>query len=763
MRRCFVLVLMLCACGDVGLGVPGTGPPLPDGGLPASQTLEGGAQLEVSASGLEKILARADQTITGQIDQGFCVGQQSILGANVCYENQGACTPGCAFHVAVSDVAVSVTSDSTLDLEIDADGDAAVRIDPPIFSACTLNVTIDSLKADVDVGLGIDPTTGALTAGLRQINDSELSGVNFSGCSVISFLASLVTDLLDSATGTWIADSVTPAIQNAIVQVLPPPQEVAAMVDLPGLTFVGPGASNGSAVETRIGPGGYATFQNGGVSLGVLTGFNSDADPETRSPSRVSEPAACVAGLSAPDLAAPPFSLAATPRGSFAVAPEGPFVGSPPPPTGDFLLGISRTTLDLAGHHLVASGGLCLTIDTDRVAYLRRDVLDDLLGLPLGASDSALRAVVRPQSALRFTVGDGTTAPHLTAAFDVAIDIDSVSAGGGTFPVLTLTAELDTGLRLDVRHAGGQPLLETTRASFAVVHPAVEVFDARYAGIAAADLDALAGTLADVVSSVLGADAGVYPLPTLAGMDAEVLDVEPVVTASDEFLAIRGSLPIPPSGSPAAPTPQPLATTVVEPTPDALRAALRTGSDAGLPAVHVELPTTDGLRPLEHAWRTQGGAWHAYTATGDLVVRDRSFAWQGERTIELRSRVVGNDATTSPIGSTSVAIDYAPPAIFPDQATLGTYLVVPARDASSAVEWAMGRVGEDAPVTDWTSDPKLDPDLARGLGADVVVYVRDAAGNVAHATVHVPEPDAAATAGIAVAMLASLRSRRRSG
>jgi len=227
--------------------------------------------------------------------------------------------------------------------------------------------------------------------------------------------------------------------------------------------------------------------------------------------------------------------------------------------------------------------------------------------------------------------------PHLSAAFTgLQIDVDTVSAGTAT-PALTLTADVGIGSQLGTRHDAGLPVRpETTRSSLTVANPAVEGFDARYAGVSATDLDALAGTIVDVAFSTLGADAGTVQVSEFGGFSLENVSVSCVTTTSDDFLAVSASLGAnSPSGNPPAPTPQPLSTTLVLPTPAALRAALLAGDSAGLPTVHVELPATDGARPLEHAWRTAGGAWRPYMATGELVIRDRSFAWQGERTIEL--------------------------------------------------------------------------------------------------------------------------------
>lgn len=98
-RRSLLLALCLCACSDVGLGVPGTGTPLPAGGLPPAQTLEGGAQIRLSAAGLVKVLSIAPAIVADEFSQGVCVGQQSLGGANICYTTQGACSPGCFFAV----------------------------------------------------------------------------------------------------------------------------------------------------------------------------------------------------------------------------------------------------------------------------------------------------------------------------------------------------------------------------------------------------------------------------------------------------------------------------------------------------------------------------------------------------------------------------------------------------------------------------------------------------------------------------------------
>lgn len=762
--RCGLLfAVCFCACTDVGLGVPGTGTPLPPGGLPPGQTLEGGAQIQITATGLQKFTNALPAILGSGVGQDVCVAEMSLLGASACDGAQGGCSPGCLFDVEPQPVFLqpSVPDAQTLRLAVTTSATASVRIRDPFLPPCTMSLTVGSMSVNADIGFSIDPATGAFGAGIDTINTVAFGNVSGISCATVTGIENLVDLVLESLAQGWVANVVA-TLNAGIDGFVPAQQELAASIDLSALALAGLAASNGSAVETRIVPGGYAQFSGGGLSLGVVTGFNSDADPLTRSADLVSEPDACVAGLTAPDLALPPHSLPTTLRGTFALPAAGAFAAIPMP-TGDLLVGISRTALDLAGHHMVASGGLCLALDAGQAGFLRRDALDDLLGVPLAAADAELRLVVRPHAGIRFEIGEGSdVSPHLNAVLGgLQIDVETVAAGIGT-PALSLTADVGVGMQLHTRHDAGFPVrLETTRSSLAIENPVVTVLDARYAGVNAAALDALVATAVDVVFSTLGADAGSVLVSGIAGFGAENVSVTPVSTASDEFLAVAATIgPTLPVIDPPAPTPQPTSVTLELPTPAALRAALLAGDDVGLPALHVALPIADGVRPLEHAWRIAGSAWRPYEATGELVIRDRSFAWQGERTIELRSRVVGDDGTTSPIGSTTLAIDYAAPTIFAGDVVVASHLTVPARDAvSDALEWAMGRVNETVPATAWTSDPNLDLAAARALGDEIVVYVRDGDGNLAQATVAIPEPAAAAAIVVSCATLALLARR----
>ena len=256
MRRSLLLILLLSmgACDDIGLGVPGTGTPLPAGGLPASQTLEGGAQIRVTPAGFVKLKSVAPAIIGNELIQGMCVPQQNTFGSDVCYTNQGGCTPGCFVAVAlpVPFLTISVTNANTVHLQIAASVSGSVRIDDPLLPACTASFSGASVPGDVDVGLSIDPATGALKTRINRIN-SISSGVSFTGCASILNRNAILTAFVDSLVSAWILDAVTPAVNAVIEEFVPTQTELAALVDLPALALTGLSASNSSASGRRSG------------------------------------------------------------------------------------------------------------------------------------------------------------------------------------------------------------------------------------------------------------------------------------------------------------------------------------------------------------------------------------------------------------------------------------------------------------------------------------------------------------------------------
>src|SRR6185503_4106071 len=124
-----------------------------------------------------------------------------------------------------------------------------------------------------------------------QINQFQLN-MNFSGCSLLSDIANLASDIIDSFVGQFIIQLLTPVIDDLLQSFLPNPLGMAGMMDI-GALMEGISPGTDGFMEARVVPGGYARLQTGGMSLGVITGLNADEDPATRTPELDSEPHLC--------------------------------------------------------------------------------------------------------------------------------------------------------------------------------------------------------------------------------------------------------------------------------------------------------------------------------------------------------------------------------------------------------------------------------------------------------------------------------------
>lgn len=780
--------LALSACGGFGSGCGCSQQPLPPGGLPKDQTVEGGGQIRVTRAGFEKLTSVVPAILNDSLGGGMCIGRTSFLGADVCYQTtgpNGMCAPGCYVAINVTQTRLTVTNQNTLNVYVRANVNTAVRIDPPIFSACTMTVTANNLSADLDIGFAIDPATGELRIRLNRINDYNISGVNFSGCSVLSWIGDLAVSLLDSFLGRFIVDLLTPTINDLIQGFLPNPLGIEGMVDI-GQLMAGVSPGTEGFMEARMVPGGYVQLGGGGMSLGLITGLNADQDPRTRTPALDSEPAYCVPPIPAPNFAAPPASLPASSRGTFTLLPAGAFVGNPEP-ADDLAIGISETTLDLAGHHLVTSGGMCLGVGTGLVDQLRLGTIGLLVPSvgELGDGGEPLLLVTRPQRAIDFTIGDGTDA---SPAITIHIDDFEVDFYGFVFErytrAFTMSLDLNVGINLEFIQQPGMPAqVRPILVGLTSSNIGITVLNNEFVRETRDQLEAVLPTVFDLALPLLGSGIGPIDVPDFAGFTLNNLRVQKVTTSEDEFMAIYASLgasmmmrdrvetypslqPVidsldhatqvsawpdvvlldlaldPGTGATVGGTGARARLRAVDvPAPEDVRAALLAKDPTGLPHVTIDVDTHDALgRQLEWSWNLNGGLFRPFTTAAPLVIADRAFAWQGKYTIGLTSRVVGDYRTTAPeTVEVPVVIDSAPPKIHADQARWrGTRLHVPATDAvydADELQWAWGRPGDDEPSTDWVKDASIDRATAADLSLDdeLLVFVRDPSGNVGQA------------------------------
>ena len=783
-----IVFLTLSACGGLGQGCGCTSRPLPAGGLPKDQTVEGGGQIRVTRAGFTKLTQVVPGIINDSLASGFCVGQGQLgtpsggflaTGARYCATNQGAVPgipdacgngAGCNVGVHVDSVNLAVTNANRLNMRIQLDVNSNVPVSGQVIGigfSCTLGVGGNNIAIDADIAFEIKPANGELGIRLERINGLDTSDLNFSGCSVVSDVANLVNSLLNSFIGEFIIDLLTPTLNDLIQGFLPDPLGIAGMVDI-GQMMAGVSPGTEGFMEARMVPGGYVQLQGGGMSLGLITGLNADQNPATRTPDLDSEPAYCVPPIPAPNFAAPPASLPLSARGTFTLLPAAEFVGMPEP-ADDLAIGMSETTLDLAGHHLVTSGGLCLGVGTSLIDQLKLGTIGLLvpsLG-ELGKGDEPVLLVTRPQKAIDFKVGDNTMAsPALTLTLtDFEVDFYGFIYERYT-RAFTMSLDMQIGLNLEFVQMPGMPAqIKPILVGLESDNIDIDVLNAEFVAETEQQLETVLPTVFDLALPLLGNGLGPIDVPDFAGFTLNNLRVQHVQTPQDDFLAIYASLgtsqmmrqiadqkypslgPILDALDPS-PTWPALASgakaavaSVVVPPPAAVRGALMGRAGDALPTVTIDVDSHDALgRPLEWSWNLNGGLSRPYTSASPLIIKDRAFAWQGKYTIGLQARVQGDYRTTSPdIVEVAVVIDSAGPKIHAlDAAWTGDLFVVPATDAVASrdeLEWAFGRPDDTEPATDWSQAGTADRTVARDLSieGELRVFVRDPSGNVSTA------------------------------
>ena len=782
------MLATLAACGTSGSGCGGCGSqPLPAGGLPRTQTVEGGGQIRVTRAGFTKLTNILPALLNDQLGSGFCIGQGTIgdpgfTGADYCDTNQAA-TPtipdacgssrGCNVGIHLDSVNVNVTTAQRLNLRIQLDINSVVHMDGAVVfvpASCNMNVNGNNIAIDADITFGINPTTGAMTMQLAQINGLDTSDLSLSNCGLISGLGNLINDLLNSFVGDFIIDLLTPTFNDLIQGFLPDPLGIEGMVDI-GQLMAGVSPGTEGFMEARMVPGGYVQLGGGGMSLGLITGLNADQDPSTRTPALISEPSYCVPPIPAPNFAAPPASLPTSTRGTFTLRPAAEFLGMPEP-GDDLAIGLSETTLDLAGHHLVTSGGMCLGVGTQLISQLKLGTIGLLvpsLG-ELGTGDEPVLLVTRPQYALDFSVGDGTaTSPSINIAIK-GFEVDFYAFIYERYVrAFTMSLDMNVGVNLEFMQMPGQPAtVKPILVGLTADQINISVLNNEFVKETQAELETVLPTIFNLALPLITGGLDPIEVPSFANFTLNNLRVQKVTTTEDEFLAIYASL-----GASAMmreqaadryPSLQPVidrlddgvgmaswpatvgreratVRSVMVPAPDQVRAALAGFPGTRLPTVTIDVATHDELgRPLEWSWNLDGGMYRPFTTAAPLEIADKAFAWQGKYTIGLVSRVVGDYRTTSEeIVELPVVIDSAGPKILTDRARWdGDDFRVPAVDAvyeKAELAWAYGVPGDDVPGTDWAPTSAIERQTVKDLSVDdhVQVFVRDPSGNVSTA------------------------------
>lgn len=758
----FIVAMGACS-GAGGCGGCSSMEPLPGGTLPAAQTVEGGAQIRVTPHGLGAITEVVKPLLLTPLTAGICLPKGEFAGGVVGYcDTRSQCgnnAQGCLVKPAVNSFGIGQHPTNAQIIRAHVDANLPTTNIPLhiLIGTCNTQIRVDHLIANLDVTLGVDGGSGELSVTPNAITDLTIpdSGIHISSndgiiCSGVVGLVSLLKGLLNGTIVNAIKAQLSPAITTAINTLLPDPLGIEGKLDI-GSLLAGISPGTQAKLEARVLPGGYVHMQNGGLSLGVVTGINADSNPATRTGAAASEPVSCVPALPPPNLGATGLPL--TPRQSYRLDVAEQFDGVPDP-QADVAIGLSETMLDLAGHHLVTSGALCLGVGTAFVPQLNVGTIS-IFVRSLGEIGSTtgtdpLLLVTRPQRAIDFSIGDNTAAsPALTIGLD-HLEVDFYAFAYERYVrVFTLDLSLNVGVNLDIDETSGTPMLSPMLLGIDANNVTIKVLNSEFVRENPADLEALLPSVFSLVTPLLG-DLPAIAIPSFAGIKVKNLSIKHVTTNQDDFLAINGELDptsilTPALAAPAAARSTATArlTGVTTPAAERIRGALLKQADGALPRVTFDVDHTDAAgRELEWSYRLDNGLWRNWSSASPLVIEDAAFAWQGKYKVGLKSRVKGDGHTVSTVSTFPVVIDSVAPRILTEQARLdGDTYQLSAVDVVSgrALQYAYGAPGK-APASAWTAGATMaiTEDTVAQYGDDdgqLVVHVKDELGNTATAQV----------------------------
>nr|HEX4316848.1 MYXO-CTERM sorting domain-containing protein [Kofleriaceae bacterium] len=724
-----------------------------------NQTIEGGGQVRVTPTGFNKMTSILPGVLNSAFKSGFTIpGGTAISIVSYCGGSGGA---GCHIAVTLNSVTVNVTNQQTLHLAIDAAGSTSVPLSVPIIGSCTMDVSVAHLQADTDLDLGIDPTTGELTVHLADINNFSFNGQSFTGCGIVSDLADVVVDILNSAVGQFVIQLLTPVLDGLVQNLLPKPLGIAGIMDV-GQLLQGVSPGTTAEMEARIVPGGYVALKDSGMSLGIITGINSDQDPSTRGSGLASEPALCVPPIPIADYGAAPYSLPLSSRDTFILNPAGALDGSDDSTINDLAIGISQTTLNLAGHHMVTSGALCLGVGTSLIPQLNVGTLG-LLVPSLAELDPTGKAplllVTRPQRELTMTVGDNTG----SASPGITIHVSHMEVDFYAFlyeryvRAFTLDLSMDVGVTLEPMMGSGSAVeLQPILSGLSPQAITLSVINSEFVAESPQMLEAVLPSVFGLVMSQLNIPA--FALPSFAGFTINDPQIVHLKTSQDDFLAVTAQLgasadfrklaltdpfaadavahmdaTIKPMTAPSTGTAKLVA--VHAPSQQAVRAGLQQMPGGAMPTIEFATDARDSYgRELEWSWNLDGGLWRPWVATDRLIIQDNALAWQGHYTVGLRSRVKGDWRTVTVIGETPVTIDSVAPA-FGKVEVVGDSFTLPVTDVTDNdnLEVAWGKPSATAPGVAWQRASAIAMTKAAAApfleDGELAVYVRDPSGN----------------------------------
>jgi hypothetical protein len=723
------LIVIAASCGSTG-GCQGcTTQPIP-GGFDQKHRMDNGMQVRLSSTGVD-FMEKNFEDLVGTLVPGglsFTIPPTGCSGSG----NQKICCSGppCNANMDITSVNITPTPKSTAKLALRA----KVKTSTIKFEQYVLlgwvgcDVDFDSARSgqpdlglNADVDFVVDPTDDnklKISRGTTTITDFDSGDIDISGgihCTVVNWLKSLFKGTIEDALMGMVDDTV-----DAMLKDLPMGQEGRFDV----ATFLSAFSPRTTGVvDYFLWAGGYSQAEQGGMSIGVMSGF------------RAAKHNPCVPDCEVPGATCAPPATSAITRSQTLRGNDRP--GGQPFDVG---IGVHRQALDVAAYAMYSSGGLCLDIATSSSVPLTSSMFALLipsLNALTGGENLPMMLSIRPRNPASITLGKGTY--HTDQSGKVVIDDPLLKINAKDFAadvyvqleermvrVFTIVGDLEVPALL-YPDADGKLQIIIGDLSKALTNIKVENAD-----LIKEDPQTLAGlfpTLMGLAATFLAGGFEPIALPSLSGIELKLGPDSITTIDSNELLAIYADLAMVKNTSLGA-SADTRATLEELQLPGS--EAFRLG--AGGPRVTLRLgadlpPSLAGL-PVEYSYRVDGGFFRPWTDGDRLVVQDPLLWLQGRHAVEVMARVKGLPATLdrSP-AVVPVTIDTVAPRVRIVPTATGVRAVV--EDAVSPPEsvqlsWSVN----GAAFGPFGAARELE--LPRG--AEVAVRARDPSGNIGHAT-----------------------------
>ncbi len=778
-------------------------PPAP---MPPSQVLENGMQVRITHQGMENIKQIASDITLAQLDNiafipEFWVGSSDHrYGIDFCSIGCGVDLDNMEITMDVNDVTddsnnieqcrETVMAPSQCDeLDLNIKTNIHVGFDIDVFFAgnnitddCSIDLGFQNKQFNGTVALGLRtrPSDGQLRFDINSITDLDLSGlsVTLEDCIPVvdDFLNAMILDnigqyiemlqaFVGDAVVQWVANNIIiPILQPTLDKLFPDPMGLVAAMNLkPYMTDAG-WLTDDATLEISMISGGYVDIHNGGLTAGIITGFNSDADPSTRSDmaddygvKEFADHARCVPPMATLDLSksgvahVPSISGADPDRverykrdiiDEFNGQYDQAYLMFSDESQADVGIAVTREMLDLLGFHLVNSGAMCLTMGIEHNPLLTvgsfailLPSLSELIDPAVG--DAPLRMVLRPQTPIQFSIGNGESDALIDMYMqDLRLDVYPYVKGRYTRAItFILSMHIPMDLEEGLDEQGNITVVPVLRS----VDAASIQADVANSDLVREDPEQIKQILPSIVGMLMPLLAGaVEPIPlpsyevermnsqgqTMPWKVIKLTNLEFKPNLTKDALIILSKMEETLPGQKRLEHPFGFTAEIEKAetySPEVLRAALA-GADSRRPYVRVRTS-----REGEYQYRLDGGAWHAFVRGSGLTITDPALFIQGRHTLEIRGRAVGRPQTLNlePVRLEVVMDSVAPllyAKVYSDRIELGAHDYV-SKDSELTMSWST----DGKNWTSWqnTATIKIPRDTSK-------VYVRaaDAQGNI---------------------------------